>query len=86
MQLNSAGRAKSTGHRLTRHLRKSYIKHIVNLAAVFKMAVLRRRPLHLDKSYFLVSLVQKSLVTKAAAAGNEKIDKKIRRKEERKEM
>lgn len=50
------------------------------------MAVLWRRSLHLDKSYFLVSLAQKSLVTKAAAAGNEKIDRKIRRKEERKEM
>lgn len=60
--------------------------YIVYLAAVFKMAVLWRRCLHLDKSYFLVSVVQKSLVTKADAAGNEKIDKKIRRKEERKEM
>ena len=62
------------------------MEYIVYLEAVFKMAVLWRRSLHLDKSYFLLSIVQKSLVTKAAAAGNEKIDKKIRRKEERKEM
>ena len=62
------------------------MEYIGHLEVVSKMAVLWRRSLHLDKSYFLVSLVQKSLVTKAAAAGNEKIDKKIRRKEERKEM
>ena len=62
------------------------MEYIVYLETVFKMAVLWRRSLHLDKSYFLVSILQKSLVTKAAAPGNEKIDKKIRRKEERKEM
>ena len=62
------------------------MEYVVYLEAVFKMAVLWRRSLHLDKSYFLLSIVQKSLVMKAAAAGNEKIDKKIRRKEERKEM